>query len=103
MANRKIERVLRVFLEITCSSRVSSKVLISLLRRDSCASPKLEAHLKQQDAKRLCNMLHGPCGSRNGPDEVFGRHSRPRSCGSPSNFAHSNSAQPTRQLATFVR
>ena len=20
-------------------------------------------------------MLHGPCGSRNGPDEVFGRHS----------------------------
>jgi len=19
-------------------------------------------------------MLHGPCGSRNGPDEVFGRH-----------------------------
>src|SRR5437667_7345543 len=21
-------------------------------------------------------MLHGPCGSRNGPDEVFGRHSR---------------------------
>jgi hypothetical protein len=23
-------------------------------------------------------MLHGPCGSRNGPDEVFGRHSRQR-------------------------
>jgi len=24
-------------------------------------------------------MLHGPCGSRNGPDEVFGRHRFQRS------------------------
>src|SRR6266403_1618976 len=40
----------------------------------SCASPKLEAHLKPTRCKEA--VLHGPCGSRNGPDEVFGRHSR---------------------------
>jgi len=35
-----------------------------------CLAKTRSTFLNQQDAKRPCNMLHGPCGRRNGPDEV---------------------------------
>ena len=38
----------------------------------TCASPKLRSTFEiNKMQKRLCNMLHGPCGSRNGPGRGF--------------------------------
>src|SRR6267143_2911177 len=38
----------------------------------TCASPKLRSTFEiNKMQKRLCNMLHVPCGSRNGPGRGF--------------------------------
>jgi len=72
MANRKIERVLWVFLEITCSSRVSSKVLISVLSHPNFGNPNsnLTSPLFGHSTQTLASSL-GSGGANGGFNPLY--------------------------------